>query len=60
MACDWPTAVGIATGTVAPHDAFTTGVLRIGGNIDVLRAEAPALAGLSAAFKAVRSATTYG
>lgn len=59
LSSDWPTAVAIATGTIAPHDAFTTGSLLVSGDIDVLRAQAPALAGLSTASADVRSQTTY-
>jgi hypothetical protein len=59
LTSDWPTAVAIATGALAPHDAFTDGRLRVRGDIDVLRAEAPALAGLHAAFDEVRAGTTY-
>jgi putative sterol carrier protein len=59
LTSDWPTAVAIATGALAPHDAFTDGRLRVRGDIDVLRAQAPALAGLHAAFDEVRATTTY-
>ena len=59
LAAAWDTAVAIATGALAPHDAFTTGRLVVRGDIDVLRAQAPALAGLDTAFDEVRSATTY-
>lgn len=59
LATTWETAVGITTGAVAPHDAFTTGRLVVRGDIDVLRAQASALAGLSAAFDEIRSQTTY-
>ena len=59
LAAAWDTAVAIATGALAPHDAFTTGRLVVRGDLDVLRAQAPALAALDAAFDEVRSATTY-
>lgn len=59
LAAAWDTAVAIATGALAPHDAFTTGRLVVRGDIDVLRTQAPALAGLSDAFDEVREATTY-
>ena len=59
LAATWDTAVAIATGAMAPHDAFTTGRLVVRGDIDVLRAQAPALAGLSHAFDEVREETTY-
>ena len=59
LAAAWDTAVAIATGALAPHDAFTTGRLVVRGDLDVLRAQAPALAGLDDAFDEVRSATTY-
>jgi putative sterol carrier protein len=59
LAATWDTAVAIATGALAPHDAFTTGRLVVRGDIDVLRAQAPALAGLSHAFDEVRAETTY-
>lgn len=59
LAADWSTAVAIAIGALAPHDAFTTGRLRVRGDLDVLRAQGPALAGLSTAFDEVRSRTAY-
>ncbi|CAA9220099.1 MAG: hypothetical protein AVDCRST_MAG20-685 [uncultured Acidimicrobiales bacterium] len=59
LAATWDTAVSIATGALAPHDAFTTGRLVVRGDIDVLRAQAPALAGLSHAFDEVREETSY-
>lgn len=59
LTSDWSTAVAVATGALAPHDAFTDGRLRVRGDIDVLRAQAPALAGLHAAFDEVRASTTY-
>ena len=59
LAAAWDTAVAIATGALAPHDAFTTGRLVVRGDLDVLRAQAPALSGLDSAFHDVRSATTY-
>jgi putative sterol carrier protein len=59
LAATWDTAVAIATGAMAPHDAFTTGRLVVRGDIDVLRTQAPALAGLSHAFDEVREETTY-
>ena len=59
LAAAWDTAVAIATGALAPHDAFTTGRLVVRGDIEVLRAQAPALAGLDTAFDEVRSETTY-
>ena len=59
MASTWDTAVAIATGALAPHDAFTTGDLVVRGDIEALRAGAPALAGLHVATEALRAATTY-
>ena len=59
LATEWGSAVAIATGALAPHDAFTTGRLLVRGDTEVLRTQAPALAGLDAAFDAVRSRTTY-
>ena len=59
LASDWPTAIAVATGDLAPHDAFTAGRLQVRGDTDVLRREAPALAGLSAAFTELRAATTF-
>lgn len=59
LAAAWDTAVAIATGALAPHDAFTTGRLVVRGDTEVLRSQAPALAGLDAAFDEVRSVTTY-
>lgn len=55
----WATAVGISTGAVAPHDAFTTGGLLVRGDIEALRTQAPALADLHGAFAAIRAATAY-
>jgi putative sterol carrier protein len=59
MASTWDTAVAIATGALAPHDAFTTGHLVVRGDIEALRAGAPALAGLHEATESLRAATTY-
>ena len=59
LASGWDTAVAIATGALAPHDAFTTGHLVVRGDIEALRAGAPALAGLHVATEALRAATTY-
>lgn len=59
LAADWGTAVAIATGALAPHDAFTTGRLRVRGDLDVLRAQGPTLAGLNSAFDEVRAQTSY-
>lgn len=59
LAATWDTAVAIATGALAPHDAFTTGRLLVRGDIEVLRAQAPALADLDSAFDQVRSGTAY-
>jgi putative sterol carrier protein len=60
MTTSWDTAVGIATGSLAPHDAFTTGHLVVRGDIDALRAAAPGLAGLHQATEGLRATTTYG
>lgn len=59
MASSWDTAIAIATGALAPNDAFTTGHLVVRGDIEALRAGAPALAGLHEATEALRAATTY-
>jgi putative sterol carrier protein len=59
MASTWDTAVAIATGALAPNDAFTTGHLVVRGDIDALRAGAPALAGLHEVTGSLRAATTY-
>lgn len=59
LTADWATAVDIATGTLATHDAFTAGQLLVRGDIAALRAAAPALAGLGHAFESLRADTTY-
>ena len=59
LATTWDTAVAIATGALAAHDAFTTGRLVVRGDVDLLRTQALALAGLDGSFAAVRSSTTY-
>lgn len=59
LASRWDTAVAIATGALAPHDAFTTGRLLVRGDLEALRTSAPALAGLHDATTALREATTY-
>ena len=59
LASGWETAVAIATGALAPHDAFTTGRLLVRGDLEALRTSAPALAGLHDATAALRRATTY-
>ena len=59
LASDWDTAVAIATGVLAAHDAFTTGRLVVRGDIEALRSHAPALAGLDRTTAEVRTATTY-
>jgi hypothetical protein len=59
LTSDWATAVAIATGGLAVLDAFTAGRLVVRGAVDLLREQAPALAGLHAAFARVRASTTY-
>ena len=59
LASGWDTAVAIATGALSPHDAFTTGLVLVRGDIEALRAHAPALVGLDQATAALRAATTY-
>lgn len=59
LTADWATAVDIATGALATHDAFTAGRLLVRGDIAALRAAAPALAGLGDAFESLRADTTY-
>lgn len=56
---DWPTAVAVATGTMAAQEAFTTGQLHVRGDIDALLRHGPGLAGLDAVFALVREQTTY-
>lgn len=59
LATTWEDAVAIATGALAPHDAFTTGRLVVRGDVDLLRTQALALAGLGGASAELRASTTY-
>ncbi len=56
---DWDTAVAMATGSFGAQDAFTTGRLRLGGDVGGLLRHGPALAGLDTVFARVRERTTY-
>lgn len=56
---DWGTAVSMATGALGAQEAFTTGRLRLDGDVGILRRHGPALAGLDSVFAALRERTTY-
>ncbi len=56
---DWETAVAMSTGALGGQEAFTTGRLQLGGDVDVLLRHGPALVGLDAVFAEVRERTTY-
>lgn len=55
----WETAVAMATGAMGGQEAFTTGRLRLRGDVDVLLRHGSALAGLNAVFAGLRERTTY-
>jgi putative sterol carrier protein len=55
----WETAVAMSTGALGGQEAFTTGRLRLGGDVGALLRHGPALAGLDAVFAGVRERTTY-
>ena len=59
LTTDRSTAAAVARGELAAADAVAAGRLRIGGDLSALLRAAPALAGLDAAFAAVRERTTY-
>lgn len=56
---DWDSAVALATGRLSSQEAFTTGRLKVRGDVGGLLAAGPALAGLQGIFADVRDATTY-
>ncbi|HEV2068894.1 MAG TPA: SCP2 sterol-binding domain-containing protein [Acidimicrobiales bacterium] len=56
---DWESAVAVATGTASAQDAFTSGRLRVRGDVTALLRHARALDGLHAAFAGLRERTTY-
>lgn len=55
----WATAMAMASGALGAQEAFTTGRLRLGGDVSALLRHGPALAGLDSVFAAVRDRTTY-
>ncbi|MDP9452840.1 MAG: SCP2 sterol-binding domain-containing protein [Actinomycetota bacterium] len=56
---DWDTAVAMATGGIGGQEAFTSGRLRMRGDVGVLLRHGPTLAGLSTVFAGLRERTTY-
>ncbi|MBW3627103.1 MAG: SCP2 sterol-binding domain-containing protein [Actinobacteria bacterium] len=56
---DWESAVAVATGTASAQDAFTSGRLRVRGDVTALLRHARALDGLHAVFAGLRERTTY-
>lgn len=56
---DWATAVTMAEGVLGAQEAFTSGRLRLRGDVAVLLRYGPALAGLDSVFVALRERTTY-
>lgn len=55
----WDTAVAMATGTLGAQEAFTTGRMKLEGDVPALLRHGPALAGLDSVFASLRSRTTY-
>lgn len=59
LTTDIETAAALVRGELATQDAFATGRLRLGGDLQKLLAAAGALGGLDAAYAGVRATTTY-
>jgi hypothetical protein len=55
----YPTAVGIATGSISAQAAFMSGELQIGGKVDELIARHGALVGIADVFGALRADTQH-
>ncbi|MDP8988268.1 MAG: SCP2 sterol-binding domain-containing protein [Actinomycetota bacterium] len=56
---DWETAVAVATGSSSAQDAFTSGRLRVRGDVTALLRHGRAFDGLHALFAGLRERTTY-
>ncbi len=56
---DWAAAVSMATGALGAQEAFTTGRMKLTGDVAVLLRHGPALAGVDSVFAALRERTTY-
>ena len=56
---DHATATAIAQGALAAQAAFMEGRVRVGGDLSLLMANAPALAGIDDALARARARTTY-
>ena len=59
IACDWPTATGLAQGTLSAQTALMEGRLRVSGNLARLSGQAAHLVGLDPVPDPVRRHTTY-
>ncbi len=59
IACDWPTATGLAQGTLSAQTALMEGRLRVSGNLARLSGQAAHLVGLDPVPDPVRRQTTY-
>ncbi len=59
IACDWPTATGLAQGTLSAQTALMAGRLRVSGNLARLSDQAAHLVGLDPVPDPVRHQTTY-
>jgi predicted lipid carrier protein YhbT len=59
LTTDRATAAALARGELATQDAFAAGRLRLGGDLSRLLTAADGLAGIEAAYAAVRATTTY-
>jgi hypothetical protein len=59
IACDWPTAVAIAQGSLSTQAALMEGRLLVKGNLARLAGRAGSLAGLDPVSEDVRRQTTY-
>ena len=59
LTTDRGTAAALVRGELATQDAFAAGRLRLGGDLSRLLTAADGLAGVEAAYAAVRTTTTY-
>jgi len=59
FACDWPTATGLAQGTLSAQAALMAGRLKVSGNLARLSGRAAELVGLDPVPESVRRRTTY-
>ncbi|HEX3394852.1 MAG TPA: hypothetical protein VHS52_10015 [Acidimicrobiales bacterium] len=56
---DYPTAVAISRGDLAPAAAFAAGRIRLGGRVGLLTRHGDVVGGLGDLFASLRASTTY-